>query len=59
MSHSSNFLDITGEKYGKLQVLSYAGKNKLGNSKWICVCECNNQRIIEATKLKSGHTKSC
>jgi len=59
MVHSKNFIDITGEKYGKLEVISYAGKTKSGNAKWLCVCECNNQKIIEATKLKNGHTKSC
>ena len=56
MVHSKNFIDITGEKYGKLEVISYAGKTKSGNAKWLCVCECNNQKIIEATKLKNGHT---
>ena len=59
MAHSKNFIDISGEIYGKLKVVSYAGKNKSGNSKWLCVCECNIQKVVEATKLRSGHTKSC
>ena len=59
MAHSKNFIDISGEIYGKLKVVSYAGKNKSGNSKWLCVCECNNQKVVIATKLRSGHTKSC
>ena len=59
MLHSKNFLDITGKKYGKLTVLSYEGKTKSGNSKWLCVCECSNKKIIVATKLKNGHTRSC
>ena len=59
MLHSVNFLDITGEKYGKLKVISYAGKTKSGNSKWLCFCDCGNPKVVEASKLMSGHTKSC
>lgn len=59
MAHSKNFIDISGEIYGKLKVISYAGKNKSSNSKWLCVCECKNQKVVEATKLRNGHTKSC
>jgi len=51
---------IIGQKYGKLTVLSYAGmceKNK--NSKWLCKCECGNEKLIRKTGLKAGTTKSC
>lgn len=49
-----NFKDITGNVYGKLTVLGF-----YGNSKWKCKCECGNITYVTATKLKSGHTKSC
>ena len=48
--------DITGQKFGRLTVLKYAGDNK-----WECKCDCDsgNVVVVSAQKLKSGHTKSC
>lgn len=43
-----------GEKYGKLKALRYLGK-----SKWECLCDCDNIKIIDSYKLSSGSTKSC
>ena len=48
------FEDITNQKFGKLIVREY-----LGNSRWLCDCECGHQTAVTTGHLKSGHTTSC
>lgn len=50
--------DYTGRKFGKLTVLSYAGKNKKGEKLWNCQCVCGKQKTITSDSLRSG-TQSC
>ena len=53
-------LDITGNKYGRLTVLRYIGKNKKSNKHmWECRCDCGNIVIVPLAGLRGGHTKSC
>lgn len=49
-----NFVDITGQIFGKLKVVQY-----LNDSQWKCICKCGNETIVSTTHLKSGHTSSC
>jgi hypothetical protein len=53
------FIDLAGRKFGKLTVESYSGKDKSGNSKWKCICDCGNEKIILGQSLSSGHALSC
>ncbi len=53
-----NFVDITGERYGKLYVESYAGKKGDQNA-WNCKCDCGNNVVVCTHYLTSGKTKSC
>ena len=54
-----NFKDLTGQKFGKLRVVSRSGSNSQGNTTWNCECECGNKTIVVGSKLINGHTKSC
>lgn len=56
--HATNFKDLTGQRFGKLVVLSYAGKDKNRHSLWLCRCDCGTEKIISSTALMSGQ-KSC
>lgn len=56
---SYNFEDIEGQKFGKLTVIGFVGKDKHRNTLWRCECECGNQKTIQANNLKNSHTKSC
>jgi hypothetical protein len=47
------------EKYNKLTVLGYCGKDKFGKKKVECVCDCGNKYIGVLSAIKSGNTKSC
>jgi hypothetical protein len=53
------FQDLTGQVFNKLTILSYQGKGKNGQSKWLCKCECGNEKIIFAHHMKSNNVKSC
>ena len=46
--------DRTGIRYGHLVAIEYKG-----NSKWLCQCDCGNQKVVYGGHLENGHTKSC
>ena len=48
-----------GKKYGKLTVVSFAGKTEYGKLLWNCKCDCGNQVIVQTGHLHSGAQKSC
>ena len=56
-------LDLIGQKFGRLTVISKAEKHiqPSGQRKtcWLCKCDCGNEIIIKGSDLKSGHTQSC
>lgn len=51
--------DISGQKFGRLTVIRYAGKSQSNQTMWECQCECGNTITAQAQNLKNGHTKSC
>ena len=51
--------DLTGKRFGRLTVVSFAGRNKYNRSLWNCLCDCGNQKIVNSNSLKRGLTKSC
>lgn len=50
--------DWTGKRFGKLTVLSYAGKEK-GFHMWRCRCDCGREVGVRQSNLQSGWTTSC
>lgn len=55
-------VDITNNRFGKLKVLEMkygvlCGSRK--RTKCLCVCDCGNEYLVDAEKLKSGRTISC
>lgn len=52
-------IDLTGQKFGRLTVIKYYGSTKRRRNMWLCKCECGNEKVVEGSHLKSGHTKSC
>jgi hypothetical protein len=47
-----------GEVFGRLTVIEEAEKQH-GRIAYLCQCECGNQVIVSANKLRKGHTQSC
>lgn len=56
-------LDLTGERFGRLTVLSrnYEKQRQIkGNrSHWNCVCSCGNTVVVSADNLRRGLSTSC
>lgn len=48
-----------GDIFGRLRVLGHAGRGRKGHQLWLCRCECGNEKVVFATALSQGKTKSC
>jgi hypothetical protein len=56
----SGFIDITGQKFGRLTVIKRSmPNNKKRGTYWSCLCECGNTKVVVGSNLKNGTTKSC
>lgn len=55
---ASNFIDLSGGKYGKLTVIGVE-RRVGGKAYWNCVCDCGGKCVVSGTDLRSGHTRSC
>lgn len=51
--------DLTGNRYNRLTVVDFAGRDRLGKSRWRCLCDCGEETIVYGYNLTSGHVKSC
>lgn len=51
--------DLSNQKFGRLTAIKIVGKNKSGSRKWLCICDCGNETVVEQYRLSSGQTKSC
>lgn len=47
------------EKFGRLLIKKYIGKDKNYHVLCECICDCGNVKIIREDSLKRGYTKSC
>ena len=50
--------DLKGQRFGKLIALEPAPSQN-GRGAWLCACDCGQTKIISATGLRTGGTKSC
>lgn len=50
---------MTGQKIGRLTVVSRAESDKHGRTQWFCVCECGVEKVVQANLLRRGETRSC
>lgn len=57
------FIDLAGQKFGRLTVLRRAKNHILPNGKprtqWLCQCACGNRVIVSTQNLRSGKAMSC
>lgn len=52
-------MDLTGQRFGKLVVLKYVGRDSKRNSQWLCQCDCGNESTTSSLCLRKGDTRSC
>lgn len=54
------FIDMTGQKYGRLTVLQrHPEKSKCNHILWECICECGTKKLLDGQDLRAGKVKSC
>lgn len=53
------FIDLTGQKFGRLTVIKRLLNNKYHCAMWECKCDCDNIVKISSNSLRSKNTKSC
>ncbi|HXB11347.1 MAG TPA: hypothetical protein VNZ45_05130 [Bacteroidia bacterium] len=61
-SEKERFIDTEsyiGKQFGKLKVISVAENHKNGQRRLLCECECGEQKIITASRLKIRKPQSC
>jgi len=51
-------IDLTGKRFGRWMVIDY-GRTEGKRAYWKCKCDCGTVKMVSATNLKSGATKSC
>lgn len=55
--------DITGQKFGRLTAIEFAGHKEFKNGDkrtlWKCKCDCGNIIYVTENALQSGNTTSC
>ena len=56
----AKFIDLTGQRFGRLVVIERAKNRDLSNKiMWHCVCDCGNFVDVITGSLKNGNCKSC
>lgn len=52
-------IDLVGERFGRLVVVTRAPNKTFGNTEWSCRCDCGNFKNVQGGALKNGRSKSC
>ena len=59
MKMHGNIRDLTGQRFGKLVVLSPTTKRDNRSVVWHCLCDCGNYADISSKNLTYGASNSC
>ena len=53
-------LDLTGQRFGRLTVLSlYPERGAGGEKLWVCLCDCGKEKVARGAAMRYGNTRSC
>jgi len=52
-------VDLTGQTFGKITVVSCLEKKMYGSSVWLCRCDCGNEIEVPIARLRPGKIESC
>ena len=53
------FIDLTGQKFGRLTVIKRVDNSKMGRVQWLCQCCCGNETKVSSLSLRTQNTQSC
>lgn len=59
MKNGNGFIDITGQRFGRLTVIKRQGTNKHRKALWLCKCDCGNETVTTGVRLRKGESLSC
>lgn len=54
-----NLKDLTGFRFGRLVVLRRAPDRRRGWPRWLCLCDCGNEKEVDSNNLRNNNTRSC
>lgn len=52
-------IDLTGQRFGRLTIIERAGGLSGKSAKWLCRCDCGNEKVTTRQKLIRGDVQSC
>jgi transcriptional regulator with XRE-family HTH domain len=52
-------VNLTGRRFGRLEVVARSGSEERGKATWTCNCDCGNTAVIVGYNLTRGGTQSC
>lgn len=55
----SRKLELLGQKFNRLLVIEEASRGTRNQTRWRCLCDCENICVVNSSDLTSGHTRSC
>ncbi len=53
------FIDLCGQTFGRLTVISRIENDQSERARWLCRCECGSTTEVGAYSLRCGNTRSC
>jgi hypothetical protein len=53
------FINLVGQRFGRLLVLELGRKAKDGKCQYDCVCDCGKRLVVRTESLRSGRSRSC
>lgn len=52
-------INMIGKQFGRLTVISEVPRCGCNAIKYLCVCQCGNEKVVRGMLLRNGNTKSC
>lgn len=52
-------IDLSGQRFGRLSVVDFAGRDGANKALWNCVCDCGESIAVRGSDLRRGKAKSC
>ena len=52
-------IDLAGQRFGKLVILSLENRRINGHRAWLCQCDCGNIHTADQNELRRGRRKHC
>jgi hypothetical protein len=52
-------MDLINERFGRLVVVRREENSRAGKSRWLCICDCGNEKVVVGGNLKHRGQQSC